>query len=201
MSEEVKGAIKSKINLTGIILVILGAVTDPMFRSYFGDLIPPDWFGRITFLAGWAVIYFRSNGQANVSVDWKNPWKGLQAAVLIGLLSVCLTACATVSAVKSDATPKQTAQAVCSDLQTTITAASALVAWTTLYFPNQAALLSEASEYLSLAEESRAAACAAVDLVVDTESLASLVTTRQATVLTLIGKINTIVAKIKDVST
>jgi hypothetical protein len=72
---EVKGAIKSKINITGMILVILGMVTDPMFRSYFGDLIPTEWFGRITFIAGWLVIYFRSNGQANIPVDWKNPWK------------------------------------------------------------------------------------------------------------------------------
>lgn len=117
--------------------------------------------------------------------------------VLIAMLCVGLTACATVSAVKSDATPKQTAQAVCSDLQTTITAASALVAWTSLYFPNQAALLTEAGEYLSLTEESRAAACASVDLVVDTESLEELVTTKQATVLTLIGRINSVVAKIK----
>lgn len=74
MTEETKGGVKSKINLVGILMVVLGAITDPTFRQYFGDLIPVEWFGRITFLAGWAVIYFRSNGQANIPVDWKNPW-------------------------------------------------------------------------------------------------------------------------------
>lgn len=121
----------------------------------------------------------------------------------IAIFALCLTlcaSCATIAAFRTDATPKETAIAVCTDLQTTMTAASALVAWTTVYFPNQSALLKEVSTYLELAEESRATACAAVDLVVDSESLASLVTSKQTEIFSLISKINALIAKIKGTS-
>jgi hypothetical protein len=60
--------------------------------------------------------------------------------------------------------------------------------------------LKEVSTYLELAEESRATACAAVDLVVDSESLASLVTSKQTEIFSLIAKINALIAKIKGTS-
>ena len=75
MSDETKSVIKSKINLAGLLVVICSAVTDPMFKAWFGDIIPPEWISRITFLAGWGIIYFRSNNQANIPLTWNSPWK------------------------------------------------------------------------------------------------------------------------------
>lgn len=74
MAEE-KGIGRSKINWLGIVVVVLGMITDPMFMAYFGDLIPQAYVSKMMFVAGWAVIYFRSNGQANIDLNWKNPWK------------------------------------------------------------------------------------------------------------------------------
>lgn len=73
--EEQKGALKSKINLMGLLIIAISAVNDPMFGAYFGQWIPAEWVTRLSFLSGWAILYFRSNGQANIPVDWKNPWK------------------------------------------------------------------------------------------------------------------------------
>lgn len=73
--EESKGGLKSKINLVGVLLVAMSALSDPMFGAYFGQWVPQEWVSRLSFIAGWAIIYFRSNGQANIPVDWKSPWK------------------------------------------------------------------------------------------------------------------------------
>lgn len=72
---ELKGGLKSKINLVGLLLVVMSAMSDPMFGAYFGDFIPQEWVSRLSFIAGWGVIYFRSNGEMNIPVDWRNPWK------------------------------------------------------------------------------------------------------------------------------
>lgn len=75
MAEETKGIATSKINISGLLLVICSAVGDPMFRAYFGDLIPAEWVTRLTFVVGWVIIWLRSNGTPNISLDWKNPFK------------------------------------------------------------------------------------------------------------------------------
>ena len=67
----------SKLNWTGLIMVMLGAVTDPTFSVLFGHLIPAEWMSRILFLSGWAVIGLRTFGTSQpVSRNWKMPWEG-----------------------------------------------------------------------------------------------------------------------------
>lgn len=76
MEGESKSPTQSKLNWTGLIVVILGAVTDPMFQAYFGDLIPPEYLGKLMFAAGWLVIAFRTFGTSMpISSNWKAPWK------------------------------------------------------------------------------------------------------------------------------
>lgn len=72
--DETKSVLKSKINWTVMALVLFSAVSDPMFKAYF-DFIPTEWLTRLSFVAGWAIIYFRSNSQPNIPLDWRNPWK------------------------------------------------------------------------------------------------------------------------------
>lgn len=70
-----KSPVASKLNWTGLGLVVLGMLTDPMFRSLFGEFIPEQWLSRIVFLSGFAVIGFRTLGTSGpVSLDWRNPW-------------------------------------------------------------------------------------------------------------------------------
>ena len=72
---ESKSIVKSKMNWTGLVMVLLGAVTDPSFRTLFGDLIPEQWLSRILFISGWAVIGLRTFGTTQpVSRNWKLPW-------------------------------------------------------------------------------------------------------------------------------
>ena len=72
---EAKPAVKSKLNWTGVAMVVLGAITDPMFMAQVGDLIPQEWLSRIIFLAGWAVIGLRTLGTGKpVTLNWKSPW-------------------------------------------------------------------------------------------------------------------------------
>ena len=73
---EEKGILKSKINISGFLLVICSAISDPMFRAYFGDLIPAEWATRMTFIVGWVIIWLRSNGTPNIPLNWKEPLKG-----------------------------------------------------------------------------------------------------------------------------
>lgn len=76
MPDDTKSAAKSKLNWTGLIMVLLGAVTDPMFQAYFGDLIPPEIFSKVMFVSGWAVIALRTFGTSQpVTFNWKEPWK------------------------------------------------------------------------------------------------------------------------------
>ena len=80
--EETKGIARSKINISGLLLVLCSAISDPFFRAYFGDLIPEVWASRLTFIVGWAIIYFRSNNQNNIMLDWHNPWKSASPALV-----------------------------------------------------------------------------------------------------------------------
>lgn len=70
-----KPVTKSKLNWTGFALVLLGAITDPSFQIFFGNLISPEWFSRLVFLAGWLVIAFRTLGTSQpITRNWKMPW-------------------------------------------------------------------------------------------------------------------------------
>lgn len=73
---ETKAVAKSKLNLTGLLLVLGGMISDPMFRTYFGDLIPEVWLSKIMFGMGWVVIYLRTFAtETKISLNWKNPFK------------------------------------------------------------------------------------------------------------------------------
>jgi hypothetical protein len=73
---ESKSPVASKLNWTGLVLVMMGAVTDPSFQIYFGNLIPQEWFSRLVFLAGWAVIALRTLGTSKpITLNWKTPFK------------------------------------------------------------------------------------------------------------------------------
>lgn len=66
----------SKLNATGLIMVLLGAITDPSFHILFGDIVPQEWMSRILFLAGWIVIGLRTFGTTQpVSRNGKMPWE------------------------------------------------------------------------------------------------------------------------------
>jgi hypothetical protein len=67
---------RSKLNWTGLAMVVMGAISDPSFQIFFGDLIPQAWLSRILFLAGWTVIGLRTLGTSKpVSLNWKTPFK------------------------------------------------------------------------------------------------------------------------------
>lgn len=75
MNEE-KPAVKSKLNWTGFMLVIVGAVSLPEFHVYFGDLIPQALLSKITFASGILVIAFRTLGtDVPVSLPWRKPFE------------------------------------------------------------------------------------------------------------------------------
>lgn len=72
---EGKAIVKSKLNVTGLVMVILAAITDPMFQTMFGTLIPQEWLSRILFIAGWAVIGLRTFGTSQpITRNWKMPF-------------------------------------------------------------------------------------------------------------------------------
>lgn len=73
---ESKGALKSKINWLGILILLTTALQDPVFADLFGSLFPAGMIDRLGYLLGLAVMYFRSNGDLNVPVDWKRPLSG-----------------------------------------------------------------------------------------------------------------------------
>lgn len=74
-SKETKGIALSKINISAMLLIVCSAISDPMFIAYFGDWIPIGIFTKINFIVGWVIIYFRSNSEVNIPLDWRNPWK------------------------------------------------------------------------------------------------------------------------------
>ena len=73
--QKTKLVTRSKLNWTGLAMVILGAVTDPQFHMLFGNIIPQEWLSRIIFVTGWLVIGMRTFG-ANppLTFNWKSPW-------------------------------------------------------------------------------------------------------------------------------
>ena len=73
---EAKGALISKINWLGILVLLTTALQDPVFLGLFGGLIPAGVIDRLGYLLGLLVLYFRSNGEVNVPVDWKRPLSG-----------------------------------------------------------------------------------------------------------------------------
>lgn len=118
----------------------------------------------------------------------------------IFVLCLALCACSTFQIIKSgNDDPRAIAEAVCSDLQLTLTAASAMDAWALIYFPNQQALLSEAGTYLQEAEDARSAACSAIALVTDVTTLNELLG-KKAQILGLVSKVTALIAQIRGVS-
>lgn len=72
---EAKGALTSKINWLGILILVVTALQDPVFTDLFGGLLPAGVIDRLGYLLGMLVMYFRSNGEPNVPVDWARPLK------------------------------------------------------------------------------------------------------------------------------
>lgn len=72
---EAKGALTSKINWLGILVILQTALADPMFSGLFGSLIPSELIQRLGYLFGLLVMYFRSNGEPNLLVRWDQPLK------------------------------------------------------------------------------------------------------------------------------
>lgn len=72
---ESKGALTSKINWLGILILITTALQDPVFAGLFGSLIPPGIIDRMGYILGLLVMYFRSNGEVNLPIDWAQPLK------------------------------------------------------------------------------------------------------------------------------
>ena len=56
---EAKGALISKINWLGILVLLTTALQDPVFSGLFGGLIPAGVIDRLGYLLGLAVMYFR----------------------------------------------------------------------------------------------------------------------------------------------
>ena len=73
---EKKGALRSRINWTAIIMILCSAVSDPMAYAYLGDWLPAQFFSRATFIAGWILLYFRNTGEPLPITNWKEPFKG-----------------------------------------------------------------------------------------------------------------------------
>lgn len=77
---ETKSIVKSKLNFTGLVLVFLGMITDPTFKTFFGDLIPPDLLGKIIFVSGWLVIALRTLAKnPKINLNWRNPFEDNQS--------------------------------------------------------------------------------------------------------------------------
>jgi hypothetical protein len=73
---ESKGALTSKINWLGILILLTTALQDPVFADLFGSLFPAGMIDRLGYALGILVLYFRSNGEVNLPVDWKRPLSG-----------------------------------------------------------------------------------------------------------------------------
>lgn len=72
---EAKGISKSKLNWTGMFLVLMGMVSDPMFKTLFGDMVPEGVLSKILFLGGWTVIGLRTFGTSTaIETNWRNPF-------------------------------------------------------------------------------------------------------------------------------
>lgn len=75
LTPDAKPITASKLNWTGLGLVILGMVTDPMFKTYFGDLISPEVLGKLIFGAGWGVIALRTFAKnPMIYLNWRKPF-------------------------------------------------------------------------------------------------------------------------------
>src|SRR5574343_1046940 len=79
---ESKGALTSKINWLGILILLTTALQDPVFADLFGSLFPAGMIDRLGYALGILVLYFRSNGEVNLPVDWKQPLKKALLALL-----------------------------------------------------------------------------------------------------------------------
>lgn len=117
------------------------------------------------------------------------------------VLFACLTlvsSCATVTAVRSDtATWNEIAVASCSDLRTGVLAASAAVAWSKIYFPNQSVAFEQVIEPLLVqASAGVDAYCAAASLVQDASGIQGLLA-KKTEILDLLGKVDTFIFAVK----
>jgi hypothetical protein len=72
--EQTKGALRSNINLTGILVILVTALNDPLFSSLFGQWVTQDIIGRIGYVLGLVIMYLRSNGAPNIPVEWSKPF-------------------------------------------------------------------------------------------------------------------------------
>lgn len=79
---ESKGALTSKINWLGILILVVTVLQDPVFADLFGSLFPAGMIDRLGYALGILVLYFRSNGEVNLPVDWKQPLKKALLALL-----------------------------------------------------------------------------------------------------------------------
>lgn len=55
-----KHPVKSKLNILGAVIVILGLVMDPEFQAYLGEFLPPELMARIVSGSGILVMILRS---------------------------------------------------------------------------------------------------------------------------------------------
>lgn len=117
---------------------------------------------------------------------------------IVALICAFIAGCSTVTAVKSGtATWQQIATSTCTDLRTASTAASAAVAWSKIYFPNQQAAFTEVIEPLLIkASAGVDAYCAAASLVQDATGIQALLT-KKAEILDLLGKVDTFIFAVK----
>lgn len=122
--------------------------------------------------------------------------------LLLATLAVAVmtfAGCSTVTAVRSGtASWQQIATSTCTDLQTAGAAASAAVAWSKIYFPNQDAVFTEAIEpLLTQVAAGIDAYCSAASLVQDVDGIQALFS-KQAEILELVQKLNVLVAAVKS---
>lgn len=117
---------------------------------------------------------------------------------IVALICAFIAGCSTVTAVKSGtATWQQIATSTCTDLRTASTAASAAVAWSKIYFPNQDAVFASVIEpLLGQITAGVDAYCSAAALVQGVDGIQALLA-KQAEILELVGKLNVLVAAVK----
>lgn len=134
---------------------------------------------------------------ASLETDEENPVRIKTLFVLMACL-LLISACATTTAIQSGtATWNEIAAASCSDLRTGVLAASAAVAWSKIYFPNQEVAFQQVIEPLLVkASLGVDAYCAAATLVQDAGGIQGLLA-KKTELLELLGKIDTFLFALK----
>jgi hypothetical protein len=119
----------------------------------------------------------------------------LMIAVWFG--SSMLTGCTTVQTYRAGGGVKEMALASCQDLQLSVMGASAAVAWSMIYFPDQQAVfISQINPKLEKAQLAVNAYCSAAELASTTTSLQDLVA-NQALITQLVNEIQALLVSIR----